>query len=168
MSFLDYLRTYYPDYLQNRTPDMDMNDHKIVQILKSLFPDIVDLTYTKSKHDFYLSDSGDGGEIKVRRRHYEDSYGIDKPKYDYLVENNFSYYIVWSPGQRTYKDIVNKIYNPKLFLWDLRELDQPEWILRPSPTTTDFKTLYYTQEEDKYHGKLKVSDAWDISHLLYE
>lgn len=164
---LSFLASNYPDYFKIEQVDMRMNDHKLISYLKLIFPDIVDLTHTKSKHDFLLPERKDGGEIKVRRRDYEDTYGIDQSKYNYLMDNNFSYYVVWSPGKRTLKDIKTGNYNPRLYMWNLRQVEEPEWLLRLSPTSTDYSYAYHEQEKDKYHGKLNISEALDLSYLLY-
>jgi hypothetical protein len=146
-------------------PEMNMRDTILVQkYLKQLYPDIVDLTPTKSIHDFELPSENSGGEIKVRRKHYYDKWGLDKPKYDYLLKNNYKYYVIWSPGPRYGMKGYNKKDRPELWWWDLTKHPEPEWIKTKSEATTFFGNH---EEIPKMVGMLDIQYATDLTYLLY-
>jgi len=167
--FLHQLAENYPAYFDLKEPDMKMNDTKLVEILRDRFPTIVDMNLTNpySHHDFEVPEYKIGGEIKVRRTHYEPELGIDKTKYDYLMTFENPVYVVWTPGWKEGHKKYNGYPEPQLYMWNLRHFEEPFWYQRLSPTSTDYAHHQQINEIKKYVGYLDIRHAEDLSRLLY-
>lgn len=129
-----------------------MNEEKLLKILQRVMPDLRKLGEFEHA-DFYSKKNNMFAEIKTRSRHW-DTLGIEKVKYDHIINLPKIRFIVATPVG--------------IYSWNLRKLPEPTWISVVGPTSTYFKHLQHIDTVTKKLGYLHIDDAKNLSHLLYK
>lgn len=125
-------------------------ENEVFNKLKKVIPDLT-RTGEFDAYDCFSKKYNLHLEIKTRTRHW-DELGIEKPKYDKLIQHKVCRYIVATPKG--------------MWSWNLHKVKEPDWIQRVGPTSTMHQHLHNIQEVLKTFGYLNIKDGKDISHLL--
>lgn len=126
-----------------------INEQELYSLLQKSIPD---LHKTDEYHysDCVSSSQGLIIELKCRRVHYDELI-IEQSKYSKLISSN-------------YKNVRYINSTPKgIYSFDLRQIEEPNWISKHCKRTTDFSNNSYVA---KQVGLLHISLSKDITDML--
>jgi hypothetical protein len=154
-------RVMYEYELSKRKRIFRMDEDTCLVFLKQFFPDIYKIQHVNYPNDTYPTDfriPKFNIEIDHKEREgalwegWEIGYGITQKKWNNMFRVcDEPYYLNSTPIG--------------LFIWNLKLIGEPEWVMRRGPKTTRIKNGS-TEWDDRYVGYLPFEKSNDLTYLL--